>query len=237
MMSDQWFRAVFLATSGYAEWRMPIDPHASGRIVSAGPAPQNAAATLILLHGRGASAESILTVHEELGLPALAALAPQAGGNSWYPHSFLAPLESNQPWLDSSLAKIASIVADLVDRSIPIERVAIMGFSQGACLATEFVARNPRRYGAVIALTGGLIGPPGTPRKYPGSLAGTPIFLGTSDPDPHVPLERVQETKNVFTRMGASVELRCYPGMPHTINEDELLAARQLLQSLLGQTL
>jgi predicted esterase len=232
MISDPEFRAVFSATTSYADRGMPLDPHASQPVISAGPAPQDTAATLILLHGRGASAESILTLHEELGLPALAALAPQAAGHSWYPHSFLAPLESNQPYLDSALSKIASIVADLIERDVAAERIAIMGFSQGACLTTEFVARNPRRYGAVIALTGGLIGPPGTPRKYPGSLAGNPVFLGSSDPDPHVPFERVQETKDVLTRMGASVELRRYPGMPHTINQDELLAARQLLENI-----
>jgi phospholipase/carboxylesterase len=212
---------------------MQSDPHASQPIISAGPSPEDAAATLILLHGRGATAQSILSLYEELGLSALAALAPQAAGNTWYPYSFLVPLEANQPYLDSALAKVSSIVDDLIERAIPAERIAIMGFSQGACLSTEFVARNPKRYGAVIALTGGLIGPPGTPRNYPGSLAGTPVFLGTSDPDPHVPFERVRETKEVLTRMGASVELRRFPGMPHTINEDELLAARQLLENIL----
>jgi predicted esterase len=115
---------------------------------------------------------------------------------------------------------------------VPAERIALLGFSQGACLAPEFVARHPRPYGALMALTGGLIGPPGTPRNYPGSLAGVPVFLGTSDPDPHVPIERVAETADVLTRMGATVDVRRYPGMPHTINEDEIDACRQLLQRI-----
>jgi predicted esterase len=216
------------------ELPVPPDPHAPQGVYSAGPSPQDAAATIILLHGRGASAQDILALHEELGLPTLAALAPQAAGSTWYPHSFLAPLQTNQPYLDSALAKIGSIVEDLIKRGVPAQRIALMGFSQGACLTTEFVARHPKPYGAVIGLTGGLIGPPGTPRDYAGSLAGVPVFLGTSDPDPHVPFERVEETEVVLNRMGAKVELRRYPGMPHTINEDELDASRQLLQRLIA---
>ena len=183
----------------------------------------------MLVHGRGASAESILTLAEELQVEGLAALAPQAAGQSWYPYSFLAPLAANQPYLDSALRRLESIVAELLARDVPGERIALLGFSQGACLTLEFTARHPRRYGAVMGLTGGLIGPPGTPRDYVGSLDGTPVFLGTSDPDPHVPFERVRETGTVLARMGAGVELRRYPGMPHTINEDELDACRALL--------
>jgi len=209
------------------------DPHAAQEILSAGPAPEEAAATLILIHGRGASAESILSLHDALGLPNLAAVAPQAAGYTWYPQSFLAPIEANQPYLDSALRKLDTIVNDLLARGVPSERIAILGFSQGACLASEYVARQPRRYGAVMALTGGLIGPPGTPRNYPGALAGTPVFLGTSDPDPHVPFERVQETQAVLAGMGATVELRRYPGMPHTINQEELDVCRDLLNSMI----
>jgi predicted esterase len=209
------------------------DPHASQPVLSAGPSPDGAAATLILVHGRGATAQSILALHEEIGLPALAALAPQAAGSSWYPHSFLAPLEANQPYLDSALAKLRALVDDLTGRGVPAERIALLGFSQGACLTSEFVARHPQPYGAVVALTGGLIGPPGTPRDYAGSLDGAAIFLGAGDPDPHVPFERVRETEQVFTRMGAEIEMRRYPGLPHTINEDELDASRQLLQRLI----
>ena len=136
--------------------------------------------------------------------------------------------------MDSALNKVDSLVADLLARGIPSERIVLLGFSQGACLTSEFVARHPRRYGAVIALTGGLIGPPGTPRDYPGSLDGSPVFLGTSDPDPHVPFERVKETEAVLGRMGAKVELRRYPGMPHTINEDELDVCRKLLKRVVA---
>ncbi len=208
------------------------DPHAGQPILTAGPEPAQADATLVLVHGRGSTAESILSLHAELGLPALAALAPQAADNTWYPNSFLAPLEANQPYLDSALRRIESIVADLRARGVPSDRVALLGFSQGACLTLEYAVRRPRRYGGVIGLTGGLIGPPGTPRDYPGSLVGTPVFLGTSDPDPHVPYARVRETETVLTRMGATVELRRYPGMPHTVNQDELDATRALLQRI-----
>lgn len=211
----------------------PKDPHASQPVLTAGPSPQDAGAALILIHGRGASAQSILSLYEALDLPTLAALAPQAAGNTWYPLSFLAPLESNQPYLDSALRRIESLVNQLLGRGLTSDRIAVLGFSQGACLASEFAARYPRRYGALMALTGGLIGPPGTPRDYRGSLDGTPVFLGSSDPDPHVPFERVRETESVLARMGARVEVRRYPGMPHTINEEELDACRELLRAML----
>ena len=212
------------------------DPHAKQPVLTAGPAPEKADATILLVHGRGASAESILPLYDELDGGKLAAIAPQAAGNTWYPHSFLAPLDENQPYLDSALGRIESLVADLLARGIPSERIVLLGFSQGACLTVEFSARHPRHYGAVIGLTGGLIGPPGTPRNYPGSLAGTPVFLGTSDPDPHVPFERVKETEAVLKRMGAKVELRRYPGMPHTINDDELDACRKLVHHVVAAT-
>ena len=158
-----------------------LDPHANLPIASAGPTPENAAATIVLIHGRGASAESILSLYNELDIENFAALAPQAAGNSWYPNSFLAPLETNQPYLDSALRRIESIVADLLSRKIAIGKIALLGFSQGACLTLEFVARHPRRYFAVMGLTGGLIGP-GTERNYPGSVAGTPIFSDRAIP-------------------------------------------------------
>jgi predicted esterase len=145
-------------------------------------------------------------------------------------------MELNQPYLDSALRRLGSIVDDLTGRGVPAERIALLGFSQGACLAPEFAARNARRYGAVMGLSGGLIGPPGTPRNYAGSLDGTPVFLGSSDVDPHVPYARVRETADVFQRMNAAVDLRIYPGMPHTINQDEFDACRALLERLAGQT-
>lgn len=211
---------------------LPDDPHAGQPALSAGPAPMSAEGVLVLLHGRGATAQSILSLYDELGLGNLAALAPQAAENSWYPYSFLAPLQHNHPWLDSALRRVESIVAGLMDSGMPGGRVALLGFSQGACLTLEFAARHPRRYGAVIGLTGGLIGPPGTPRQYAGSLQGTRVFLGSGDPDPHVPFARVQETAAVLSGMKAQVDLRRYPGMPHVINEDELSACRALLGSM-----
>jgi phospholipase/carboxylesterase len=211
----------------------PKDPHASQPVLTAGPSPQDVSAALILIHGRGASAQSILSLYDELGIPNVAALAPQAAGNTWYPLSFLAALDANQPHLDSALLRIETLVADLLRGGLVGDRIAILGFSQGACLASEFAARHPRRYGAVMALTGGLIGPPGTPRDYRGSLHGTPVFLGSSDPDAHVPFERVRETESVLTRMGATVDLRRYPGMPHAINGEELDACRELLRAMI----
>jgi predicted esterase len=215
--------------------RDPQDPHAGQPVLAAGPAPEEAAATLVLLHGRGADAGDILSLYTGLGLRGLAALAPQAAGNTWYPNSFLAPFEANQPYLDSALRRIEAIVADLLARGIPSDHIALLGFSQGACLTLEYAARHPCRYGGVIGLTGGLLGPPGTPRDYPGSLDGTPVFLGAGDPDPHVPFARVRETEEVLTRMGAAVELRRYPGMPHAINQDELDATRSLLERVLSR--
>src|SRR5262249_23208092 len=136
------------------------DPHAGQPIMSGGLAPERAEGALVLVHGRGASARSILGLHEEFGLPRIAALAPQAAGNTWYPHSFLAPLEANQPYLDSALRRLETLVSELLGRGLRSERIALLGFSQGACLTLEFAARHPRRYGAVIGFTGGLIGPP-----------------------------------------------------------------------------
>jgi predicted esterase len=211
-----------------------IGPHATQPLIRLGPELKKAAGAMILLHGRGAPAQSILGLYDEIGAENLAALAPQAAGYTWYPHSFLAPLESNQPYLDSALSKIGSIVTEILAAGISSERIAILGFSQGACLTVEFVARHARRYGAVMGLTGGLIGPDGTPRNYPGSLAGTSVFLGSSDPDPHVPFARVEETKQVLSRMGAEVELRRYPGMGHTVNEEEVDACRKLVQRMLA---
>ncbi len=212
------------------------DPHANQPLLAAGPAPEDADGVLVLIHGRGATAQSILSLHDELAVERLSALAPEAAGHSWYPHSFLAPLEANSPYLDSALRRIETILTDLLACGIASRRIALLGFSQGACLALEFVARHPRRYGAVMGLTGGLIGPPGTPRDYAGSLEGTPVFLGSGDPDPHVPFARVEETAAVLKKLGAKVELRRYAGMPHTISEDELDACRRLLREMVAST-
>ena len=204
-------------------------PHRVEATVAAGAPLESAIAAMILVHGRGATAESILPLADAFGRDDVAYVAPQAAANTWYPYTFLAPIEANEPWLSSALAVLAELVKRLGDEGFPPERIGILGFSQGACLATEFAARNARRYGGVIGLTGGLIGPPGTPRDYPGSLAGTPVFLGCSDVDPHIPLERVEETATVFAALGGEVDKRIYPGMGHTVNEDEIEAVKALL--------
>jgi predicted esterase len=191
---------------------------------------------MILVHGRGATAESILQLARELDRPDFAYLAPQAAGHTWYPHSFLAPIEENQPWLSSALGLLASAVERVLGAGIPAERLLLLGFSQGACLTLEYTARHARRYGGVAGLTGGLIGPDGTPRDYPGSLAATPVFLGASDPDPHVPRARVEETADVLAGMGARVTTRLYPGMPHTVNQDELDHVRAMMDAVLPST-
>jgi predicted esterase len=208
------------------------DPHRGQPVATAGRPLAGAPAAVIVVHGRGATAESILSLADELGRLDLAYLAPQAYGHAWYPYSFLAPLEQNEPGITSGLAVLGDLLARVGEAGIPPERTVFMGFSQGACLASEFAARNARsgvRLGGVVGFSGGLIGPPGTPRDYPGSLAGTPVFLGCSDRDPHIPRERVDESARVLTALGGEVTERIYPRMGHTINEDELEFARDLL--------
>lgn len=187
---------------------------------------------MVLLHGRGGTASGILTLAGELDWPHLAYVAPQAASNAWYPLSFLAPIERNEPHLSQALADVSDVLARLADTGIPAERTILLGFSQGACLATEFAARHAQRYGGLVALSGGLIGPTGTGRDYAGSLAGTPVFLGCSDVDPHIPKSRVVETASVLERLGAGVDLRLYPGMGHTVNQDELDAVRGILDGM-----
>jgi predicted esterase len=205
------------------------DPHAAEPVLTLGPPPERARIAMILAHGRGASAEDILGLAAELHLDDVAFLAPQAAGRTWYPYSFLTPMEKNEPGLSSALGVLDRLVASLRKQGLPLERVGLLGFSQGACLSLEYAARHARRYAAVIGLSGGLIGPPGTPRTYPGSCAGTPVFVGCSDIDPHIPLERVQETAEVFRRLGADVDERVYRGMGHTVNSDEIDAVRRIL--------
>jgi predicted esterase len=205
------------------------DPHAGQPVLRQGPDAGNARLVAILLHGRGASAKDIMTLAPQFSATDIAYVAPQAAGSTWYPYSFLAPIPQNEPGLGSALRVVAGLVDGLQQQGIPSERIAIMGFSQGACLALEFAARHARRYAAVVAFTGGLIGPPGTPRDYAGDLAGTPVFIGSSDVDPHVPLERVHESTAVLRRMGGIVDERIYPRMGHTINADEIAAVDALL--------
>jgi predicted esterase len=186
---------------------------------------------VVMLHGRGASAQDMINLAQEIRILDVAYIAPQAPGNTWYPLSFLAPIPQNEPALSHALETVDGIVSSLLEQRFGSDRVALMGFSQGACLSLEYSARHARRYAAVIGLSGGLIGPPGTPRNYTGSLDGTPVFLGCSDVDSHIPLERVHETTEVLRRMGATVDERIYEGMGHTVNVDELKAVRAMLGS------
>lgn len=209
-------------------------PHQGLPVRMAGESLTSARALMILVHGRGATAADILLLAEELAQPGFAYLAPEAANNTWYPNSFLAPLASNEPGLSSGLAVIASLLEQANSAGIPAERTVIVGFSQGACLSLEFVARHARRYGGVIGLSGGLIGPDGTARDYPGTLAGTPVFLGCSDIDPHVPKERVLQSAEVLQALGGQVTAKLYPRMGHTINRDEILIARGIVAGVGG---
>ena len=172
-----------------------------------------------------------MTIASEIQAPDWTYLAPQASGNAWYPYPFTAPIESNEPYLSAALEMVSTLV-ERAEAHVSAQRIMLLGFSQGACLALEWCARNARRYGAIAGLSGGLIGPDGTPREYPGDFDGTPAFLGCSDVDPHIPMHRVEEAAQVLERMGAAVDLRFYEGMGHTVNEDELEALRVLVSSI-----
>jgi predicted esterase len=188
---------------------------------------------MVMVHGRGATAESILSLAPALGVDGFAFLAPQASGNTWYPNSFLSPIPSNEPGITSGLEAIADVFSTIEQAGIPRERTMILGFSQGACLSLEYSARNASRYGGIVCFSGGLIGPDGTPRDYPGDYAGTPAFLGCSDVDGHIPAKRVMESGDVLKRMGAAATVKLYPGMAHLVNEDELQHAQAMMRGVL----
>jgi phospholipase/carboxylesterase len=208
------------------------DLHQGQPVLARGRPLGEARAAMVLVHGRGDSAGGIMGLAGELPHPDFAYLAPQAAGGTWYPNRFVAPLASNEPWLSSALRRLAELLAQVEAAGVPPERTILLGFSQGACLALEYAARNARRYGGVAGLSGGLIGPDGTPRDYAGSLAGTPVLLGCSDVDFHIPLERVRESAAVLGRLGAQVDERIYPGMGHTVNQDEVDAVRAMMAAL-----
>ena len=193
---------------------------------------ENAQAAMIMIHGRGATAENILSLANELDQTGFTFLAPQAANYTWYPYSFMAPIGDNEPEISSALQVIDDIFQNLESKGIPSERTILLGFSQGACLATEFAARNAKRYGGLIGLSGGLIGPEGTPRDYPGSLENTPVFLGCSNIDPHIPKDRVEETARVLRGLGGKVTLQLYPNMGHTINRDEIAHVKDMMKTL-----
>ncbi len=206
--------------------------HQGQPVLRAGAPLAEARSAVVMIHGRGATAGDILGLSAELDAPNIAFLAPQAAGFAWYPLQFMAPIESNEPYLSSALAAVEDLVGHVERAGLGRERIALLGFSQGACLALEFAVRHPARYGGVVGLSGGLIGPEGTVWATSGSLNGVPVFLGCSDVDPHIPQVRVDETADVFRRCGALVTERIYPGLPHTVNEDEIEFVRQLLATI-----
>ncbi|HEX2618956.1 MAG TPA: dienelactone hydrolase family protein [Phototrophicaceae bacterium] len=214
-----------------------VDLHRTQPVSTAGAKPEHARAAMILLHGRSASAGDILTLAEEFDGSKIAFFAPQAANGTWYPQRFIAPVEQNEPWLTWSLAKVNSVVEAVKAAGIPSEKIILAGFSQGACLALEYAARHPQRYGGVIGFSGGLIGEAGVPLRYAenADLAGTPVFLGCSDVDFHIPKTRVEESADALKQMNGDVTVRLYRGMGHTINEDELMFARQMTNRLVNQ--
>lgn len=203
-------------------------------IAMTGPPLSRAKGVIVTIHGRGATATGILDFAEALAQPDLAFIAPQAATGMWYPNSFLAPFAANQPHLDHALQNVHELLDALEAMGFAAHETGLMGFSQGACLALESAARRPRNYGAVLGFAGGLIGPPGTPRDYPGSLDGAPVLLACSDVDPHIPLARVEESATVFAGLGATVTKRIHPGFGHGIHPDGVVEARRILVGMQG---
>jgi len=209
-------------------------PHQGQPVRMAGEPLNRAQAAMLMIHGRGARAEDILTLADQFNQTGFTYLAPQAAENTWYPNRFLVPLTENEPWLSSALAFVGEVFSEIVSAEIPPERVMLLGFSQGACLALEYAARNAQRYGGIVGLSGALIGPDDTPRDYKGSLAGAPVFLGCSDVDFHVPKERVDQTAEVLKKLGGEVTERLYPNLDHSVNQDEIDFVRGMMRSLLA---
>ena len=211
-----------------------MKPHGGEPVVAAGARLGTSPVVMIMVHGRNAAPANILDLVPSFERPDITYLAPAAAGRTWYPYSFMAEREKNEPGLSSGLWVLEHLVQDVVARGIRKDHIVLLGFSQGACLTSEFAVRHADRYGGVILYSGGLIGEPGTTWEYPGPFNGTPIFLGCSDVDAHVPKTRVDESAAVFTRMGAEVTERIYPGMGHTVNDDEIAFTKSLLSSLRG---
>ena len=209
-------------------------PHQGQPTLMSGEPLDQARAAMLMMHGRGATAQDILSLAGELNQPGFAYLAPQAAGNTWYPNRFLVPLAENEPWLSSALSFVKDVYAQIVTAAIPSARIMLLGVSQGSCLTLECVARNARRYGGIVGLSGALIGPDDTPRDYQGSLEGTPAFLGCSDVDFHVPKERVDQTAEVLQKLGGNVTERLYPNMDHSVNQDEINFVRGMMEILLN---
>lgn len=213
--------------------RNPQDPHAHAAVLHDGAPLGEARAVVVLAHGRGADAADILGLAQHFAVPNVAYVAPEAAGGAWYPARFLAPLEHNQPWLDSALRRFGHVVDTVRAAGVPDERIVLGGFSQGACLALEYAARHATRFGGVLAFAGGLIGPDGLVRTDTGRFEGTPVFIGVGDQDAHIPVARAQHAADVLTALGAAVDLRVYRGVPHTVIPDQIDAARALLAQVI----
>jgi phospholipase/carboxylesterase len=204
--------------------------HNANNIITAGVPLDKAKKVMIMIHGRGASAQSILSLSAHFKSQGMAYVAPQASGNTWYPYSFMSPMDQNEPGLSSALDVIATLVEKLeTEYGFQRSDIFLLGFSQGACLALEFSARNAGRYGGVFGLSGGLIGPEGTPRDYAGSMDGTPVFLGCSDIDSHIPKDRVEESGEVFKEMEAEVTVQLYPNFGHNVNNEEIAFVNEVI--------
>jgi predicted esterase len=211
-----------------------MDPHAGQPVVEAGLPLGHAPLAVIMVHGRNAAPVNILDLVPRLARPDATNLAPAAAGRTWYPHSFLAEVASNEPGLSSGLGVLAALVRRVEAAGLPRTRIVLLGFSQGACLAAEFAVRHASRFGGVVVFSGGVVGPPGTAWTAPGDFAGTPMFFGCSDHDSHVPEWRVTESADLCTRMGAAVTRRIYPGMGHVVSDDEIAWTQRLLDDLAG---
>lgn len=198
-------------------------------VITSGTDLSNATKVLIMVHGRGGSADDILSLAHFLHVKDFALLAPEASGNSWYPYAFIEKPEQNEPWLTASLSLLAEVVEDVHKEGIEDENIFLLGFSQGACLVLEFAARNATKYGGIVAFSGGLIGDRIYPENYHGDFQDTPVFIGSSDPDPHIPVKRVGATAKIFEQMNAEIVVQLYPQMGHTISREELQKANKLI--------
>ncbi len=208
------------------------DPHHSQPVLATGAPLDKASAAMIMIHGRGADAQSILSLAAEFERPDFAYLAPQAAQHSWYPNRFLVPTQLNEPWLSSALLAVDNTFRQIAAAEIPPEHIILLGFSQGACLALEYAARNAKRYGGLVGLSGGLIGADDEPRRDNGDLAGAPVFLGCSDTDFHIPRQRVQHAAQALTALGGDLTVRLYPNLEHTVNQDEIEFVKEMMAKL-----
>lgn len=210
-----------------------IGPHKNQEVRTLGVGLNQASAAMILMHGRNSTARAILMLAEELSNDAFLYLAPQAAENSWYPYRFMEPIQLNEPWIASGFSVISSLLGQLHQQGIAQDKVILLGFSQGACLVLEYAARHPARFGGIVGLSGGLMGPPGTSWKEEGWMEDTLLFLGCDEHDLHIPRQRVLETAQVFKKLGARVTTRIYPDLGHTVNQDEIHFIQKMMDKLL----